>query len=72
MDGDLVLIGTPWLAPNKSWLTRLAADGFDRSLSIVGDALAVELVLVLGLFALGWIACLLHRVPEEDLPLGET
>lgn len=50
----------------------LAADGFDRSLAVVGYALAVELVLALGLFALGWIACLLHRVPKEDLPLREA
>ena len=64
MEGDLVPIETPGLAPNQSLLTRLAADRFERSLAIVGYPLAVELILALGLFALGWIAGPLHRVPE--------
>src|SRR5712691_2238840 len=72
MEADLGPIETPRLAPNRSSLTRLAADGFDRSLAIVGYPLPVELILALGLFALGWIAGLLHRVPEKDFPLREA
>src|SRR5712692_7490544 len=60
------------LAPNGRRLNRLAADRFDRSLAIVVYPLAVELVLALGLFALGWIGGFWHGVPEKDLPLRQA
>src|SRR5450631_4937303 len=57
---------------STSGLALPPPDSLDRPVAVVVDALAVDLVLALGLLAQLRLGRLQHRVLEEDLALGEA